>query len=69
MHAKTYEFPDITWHRKMMILLWCLPFSFVVAVVITTLSFILFVEPADGRDEFMREVIRDQELNEKIKSL
>ena len=53
----------------MMILLWCLPFSFVVAVVITTLSFILFVEPADGRDEFMREVIRDQELNEKIKSL
>ncbi len=69
MNAKNYEFPDLTWKRKCIAAVTLFAFGFPVAVFLVTVSIILFVEPVDGRDEFMREVIKAQELNEITKSI
>lgn len=60
-----YEFPDLIWKRKVMILAFWVPIaSFVTAVFIVTLSFYIF-DPyhGDGRDPFIKEIKRAQEIN------
>lgn len=60
-----YEFPDLIFKRKVFVLVFWVPVaSFVTAVFLVTLSFYIF-DPyhGDGRDPFIKEVKRAQQLN------
>lgn len=67
MNAKHYEFPDITFKRKVFAIIWCLIASFCTSVLLVTASFYIF-DPShgDGRDPFIQEIKTQQELNKLI---
>jgi hypothetical protein len=65
MNARPYEFPDLSWHRRVWSAGWCVLAGFIIAVfLVTGLFYMLDPYHGDGRDPFIKEVKQAQELNQ-----